>query len=425
MALQIRKSSITVFFLCVFCRALVSIVTNVEELSGEQTSSESVERKPVKFKTWTPQLIPSSHLWNKTLVKSPKQILHRMRKKRYSHDTLALGDIETVANWFSLEQENYENPLFTLFSKRAQIDLHNRIIERQGRNESLTVVTSGGSISAGAGGAMGNSTYSSVFQQSLLHGFQGHLDVVFRNFAHGNRWSFHTYELMHNFIPAESDILLWEFSLNDCVNLKEEFQRRGYKQFSSHADKSKNRFGQEMQRNLVRLYFQQLERLHNYRGGRPPAVILVMFWDAPFTVNKHTGYVERPFYDAIVEVASEFDSILGAVHAYSLMEPLTSSWAMNDFKTHLLIDATHPTRLFHCLVGRLLYKVIEDQVQLPSKADVSDHGSNNLQQNNDNDYLVADVENTKRDNTKVHLQCGNKTKSKRAVRKLLEEYYPI
>jgi hypothetical protein len=137
----------------------------------------------------------------------------------------------------------------SIYSKSAWLELRNMF----NRSEQVTICVNGGSSAAGSGDVMPYDRFHYLFAK------------VFRNAtivdrAHGARNSLHSVHMMHSFLPQHTDIILWEFSLNDEVY---------------HQTRNETIRFTEAQNQYI-LWLEEVIRVSRRRHqARPPLVIMV------------------------------------------------------------------------------------------------------------------------------------------------------
>ncbi len=227
--------------------------------------------------------------------------------------------------------ENYD--ISSIYSKNAWLKLRT-MFHRS--DEQVVICVNGGSASAGSGNILYHDRFHSLFANSFRNAT--HVDR-----ARGGRDTMHSVHVMHSILPMHTDIILWEYAINDV-----EYHLAGNETLQSIEA-----------RNQLILWLEQLVRITQQRNQtRPPLVILVYLWSS----NQYGGKKFCPdnlVFEAHRGVAEHYDFVVGHVN---LAKYLESSWTKAVIRSNFMADIHHPNSLSHRLVYFLLHDlVIEDQ----------------------------------------------------------------
>ena len=201
----------------------------------------------------------------------------------------------------------------------------------------ITICANGGSVTAGGGHINFDSRYYTKLTNSIrelnLNSAGGAVRNVGR--GHGTRHSLHSAVFAPNFFPQYTDLLLWEFSINDY----------GY-----HIPEESII---EQERSLLIAWLSEVEKMRPQNN--PPKVIMIYLWSVPFEFTDHQR-VSNPVYDAHAQLAKEFDFVVGHVNVASYFDELRMK--ENDLKQLFLADAHHPSAAGHLSIAFLLLDLI-------------------------------------------------------------------
>ena len=209
--------------------------------------------------------------------------------------------------------------------------------------------------------------------------------------GHGTRNSLHSAVFAPSFIPPESHLILWEFSINDC---------------GQHIPGEQNIV--EQQRSMLLAWLKEIERLRP--DSPPPKVIFVYLWKSPILLNNQHR-IMNPVHDAHAHLAREFDFVVGHVNVASYIEGLELKF--EDMRTLFLSDAHHPNKTGHLVISFLLLNLLRG---FPNSADMDllDHEQRHHHQQHWNSSLKHSEQYT--------WFCGTENEDKRFVRSQIVEY---
>lgn len=202
----------------------------------------------------------------------------------------------------------------------------------------IHICANGGSSTAGGGHVAVEHRYYSKLVQYLrevrVNSNGAKIEILER--GHGTRHSLHSAVFAPSFIPSESDLILWEFAINDY----------GY-----HIPKQNI---VEQERSILLAWLSEIQRLRT--DSPPPKVILIYLWKTPFYVNEQ-GEISDPVYNAHADLAREFDFVVGHVNVASYIEDLELK-KPNQMKRLFLADRHHPNEAGHLVISFLLLNLL-------------------------------------------------------------------
>lgn len=212
--------------------------------------------------------------------------------------------------------------------------------QRDGRN--FTVVASGGSATAGGGNP---SVPQELRYYSILTGYLNAIlsssnrnekpTVKWIGQGHGFRNSLHTAIFFDSFIPSDTDLLIWEFSIND----------------PSIALKKHELILRSARDNLL-TWLTRVKRMQN-----PPKVLLIYQWDPPFHRDNTTKIASRTF-DAHANLARKFDFVVGHVHMAKYIDELEIPNCQTYNRCPILSDHCHISKTGHIATAFLLLNLL-------------------------------------------------------------------
>lgn len=228
----------------------------------------------------------------------------------------------------------------TLYSKNARQRLVDRL--ENSNNKTVVICSTGGSATAGAylrKHLIDTHRWDFAFVHNLEYSFRGNSRprIQLENRGHGGRKSFHTAYLMHSFVPKETDLIIWEFSLNDHMDC-------------------------EAQRNALIMYLDQIEKVNN----PPPLVILAYLWDTwAFHEETIPEWKNQSIPAEIVQchqyLAASYDFVVGSVSLAGYLDHL--AWDPWLLKRLFVMGSTHPMATGEWMLGYLLWDLVRDDAR--------------------------------------------------------------
>jgi hypothetical protein len=229
----------------------------------------------------------------------------------------------------------------SIYSKKAWSEL--RELLTTGTQEVIMCVN-GGSSAAGAG----NIETDDRFHYLFASWFQN-VTVVDR--SHGSRNSLHSAHLAHTFLPMNTDIILWEFAVNDAA----------YYQLENETIMLVEA------RNQLIQWLEHVAWVAKQRQARPPLVILVYLWNESQFVKK-APFARNLVFEAHRGLAEQYDFVVGQVNAAKYYEFF---WDDNTTQAYFMADIYHPNHVGHRLLHYLLHDLVMDEQRMEQPRQVS------------------------------------------------------
>jgi len=271
-------------------------------------------------------------------------------------------------------------------------DLYNKLIDKLLQTDKpdrkFKIVANGGSTTAGGGhrSLPDGQRYYSRFADHLNNILSSkrtgvpHQPIETIGQGHGGRSSLHSAINFDKFIPSDTDLLFWEFSINDVADYR-------YNQ--------ENRFNTAKQ-NFV-AWLQKVNAME-----KPPMVVLIYYWNSPFQANQTTGEIISETFTAHGDIARQFDFVVGHVNMAKYMDNELTLRTCGSFRTCPIIskrDKIHASRVGHEATAFLLLNMLNPRLA-PQSAIVSPPVSNQ----------------TFHDNVSHVWTCGVETEAKRVLK---------
>lgn len=268
-----------------------------------------------------------------------------------------------------------DNDIIQIYNEETYNDLVDAL-----STKNITVTVNGGSASAGGGHIKRENRYHSYFTkylEELRNDSSFRINAADR--SHGGRHSLHSAVFNQNFIPAQTDVLIWEFAIND---------------FGYHHDSGSQEDRIQQERSMMIAWLREVEKI----TPEPPKVILLYLWKAPFDINEDKNIINPVFEShSLRTLAKEFDFIVGHVNVAAYLDEQRKI-TFEDKKRLFLIDMHHPNNAGHLMVSFLLLNLLKS----PDKR-------TNLISHDQSKHKSSTVE-------KYNWFCGDDTEDKRFVR---------
>jgi len=206
-----------------------------------------------------------------------------------------------------------------------------KVIEKCKRDESVRVVSVGGSPPALGQFGKYMAAYLQQYYMKL-----GKSIVSYYNYAHGNRDSIHAALNLDSFVPIETDVLIWEFSIND------EYSQAGHKKGSEEL---KMVASTQIESNGMISFLNKAGNL-----ASKPGVILHYLWCYPFLPE-----IRQSVFSQSKATREGFQNVLGYINGaeYALV--------VKTENQHLLArDKHHPSVSMNKVFGNMLFQLVED-----------------------------------------------------------------
>ncbi|GFH56577.1 hypothetical protein CTEN210_13053 [Chaetoceros tenuissimus] len=267
-----------------------------------------------------------------------------------------------------------DNDIIQIYNEETYNDLIDTL-----STKNITIAVNGGSASAGGGSIKRENRYHSYFTkylEELRNDTSFRINVADR--SHGNRHSLHSAVFSQNFMPLHTDVLIWEFAIND---------------FGYHHDSGSQEDRIQQERSMMIAWLQEVEKI----TPEPPKVILLYLWKAPFDINADNKII-NPVFDShsLRTLAKDFDFIVGHVNAAAYLDE-QKTITFEEKKSLFLIDMHHPNNAGHLMISFLLLNLLKS----PDKRI---------------DSISHDHSNKSSTVEKYNWFCGNDTEDKRFVR---------
>lgn len=162
-------------------------------------------------------------------------------------------------------------------------------------------------------------------------------DLLVVNRGHGAKGSAHSGFLMHSFIPADTDIIIWEFAINDSAA-----QQVNCEDVNS----------------AIIIWLDQVAR----QSSPPPLVILAYLWDRYMRPNKD-GRINGIVFQCHDRIAAAYDFVVGTINLASYLNNL--NWDFRITKESFAADYQHPNEMGHLLLANLLWDLAVDDQRRP------------------------------------------------------------
>jgi len=220
-----------------------------------------------------------------------------------------------------------------IYNEKAYHELIQLLTESQG---SIKILANGGSPTAGAKLMTLHLRYYTIFAKYIhelnLNVAGATLETIDR--AHGGRGSLDSAVFSPNFIPPNTDIVLWEFAINDHF------------QFMHNP---------LQMRSVFIAWLHEIEKI----SPRPPKVIIVYLWAFKFEWDEITQKTLQPVYEAHAHLAKEFDFVVGFINTASYLDEL--GMGLDDSRAAFLADVHHPNETGHLLIAFLLLNLLRGE----------------------------------------------------------------
>ena len=237
------------------------------------------------------------------------------------------NSVSIKTNSIFRQKSTNSNDIHSLYSEQARLRLQEIFRQRK----TISICANGGSSTAGAGIPAPFRYFERLasFVQDDLH-----KNVSLIDRGHGARDSFHSSMLFHSFIPESVDILIWEFSINDFVEARVEYEAR----------------------NGLLLW---LKAIQKHMAKNPPLVILAYLWDSPFSMTQNTHVNDSIYQEhtkGLIPLGAEFDFVVGHFNFAAYLDNLGLGYTRTE--DEFLLDEHHPNYQGHQRIGEGLYQFI-------------------------------------------------------------------
>lgn len=226
-----------------------------------------------------------------------------------------------------------------IYNKQAWQDLFHIFTTQK----NFSLCANGGSSTAGAGLRTEFGHFYYQFVNNLAHTkvTLPNVNVSIIPRGHGGRSSLHSAMFSKSYIPPHTDIILWEFAIND---------------FGYDARNETKRTVEE--KNEMILWLDQVSKLQ----PRPPLVLLAHLWKSPLATVPKNGKIDNPVFLSHAKVAAEYDFVVGHVNLASYIDN-ELEWDISHARKVLLKDGDvhHPDEFGHAVLAHLLLDLVVDK----------------------------------------------------------------
>ncbi|CAJ1959819.1 unnamed protein product [Cylindrotheca closterium] len=244
-----------------------------------------------------------------------------------------------------------------VYNKDAYDSLISKLVKSRKQGRNFTIVASGGSTTCGAAKdqpaiPQGERYYSRLagYLNALLTDYQDDdstrqqtATVQWIGQGHGARTSLHTAIFFDSFIPVDTDLLLWEFSINDAIDW-----------FGGDPEL----FRKSLQSDLL-VWLEEVSRMK-----RPAMVMLIYYWNTPYHQNAAANEIVGQAFEAHASIAKEYDFVVGHVNLGSFIDEVYFPGCTRWETCPLLSDKHHASRLGHVLTAYLLLNLLNPSKEL-------------------------------------------------------------
>jgi hypothetical protein len=291
---------------------------------------------------------------------------------------------------FKIFPQPTDSKTAAIYNETSYRELIGSFLRSNKDGKNFTIVANGGSSTAGGGGVhLENRYYTKLshYMNVLLNGSTNssaqQQTIQSVNRGHGTRNSLHSANWMANFIPQNTDLLVWEFATND------------------YAYKLEDRNPVSNEKTAFVTWLHAVSQIKPH----PPKVLLVYLWKAPFGWAGNKTEIENRVFLSHGSVAREFDFVVGHVNVASYVDELKVPDCDRYRRCIFLSDRHHPSSFGHLTTTFLLLHLLRGAGQLYTNTTVATKSLHPLQQSEQH--------------TKYEWHCGNETEEKRILQRVL------
>jgi len=225
----------------------------------------------------------------------------------------------------------------SIYDENAYHGLISKLVQAKRKGQNFTVVAHGGSTTAGGAGVLKEDRYYSRFadflnlllsRSDVSEG--AHQPVKSIGQGHGSRNSLHSAILFDNFVPPDTDLLLWEFSIND-----------------SGQRKLPERVRLKLSKMNLIAWLHEVEKME-----RPPKVLLIYYCDLKYDDNKGISFASH-------DIARQFDFVVGHVNVGKYLDELKLPSCETYLTCPFLADPIHASQIGHLATAFLLLNLLD------------------------------------------------------------------
>jgi len=302
----------------------------------------------------------------------------------------SLNNSLTAQELFDIFPTPAQTDTIQIYNEEAYNELINVFLFK--KKDKILICANGGSPTSGGGHIKAHDRYLFSFIKYISElNLNVATDVHIAYRGHGTRHSLHSAIFASNFLPPQTDLLLWEFAINDYT-------------YNANIPRQ-NRIQQE--RSILIAWLREVEKM----GPKPPKLVLVYLWKKPFEFNEKQE-IYNPVYEAHAQLAKEFDFVVGHINLASYFDELHAEKMLSfeDLKGLFLADAHHPNVAGHMAVSFLLLNLLR------GKGDWSTLTNTNTKVETES---IAQPKQSKIE--KYDWFCGNETEDKRFIQSRIVE----
>jgi len=302
----------------------------------------------------------------------------------------SLNNSLTAQELFDIFPTPAQTDTIQIYNEEAYNELINVFLFK--KRDNILICANGGSPTSGGGHIKAHDRYLFSFIKYISElNLNVATDVHIAYRGHGTRHSLHSAIFASNFLPPQTDLLLWEFAINDYT-------------YNANIPRQ-NRIQQE--RSILIAWLREVEKM----GPKPPKLVLVYLWKKPFEFNEKQE-IYNPVYEAHAQLAKEFDFVVGHINLASYFDELHAEKMLSfeDLKGLFLADAHHPNVAGHMAVSFLLLNLLR------GKGDWSTLTNTNTKVETES---IAQPKQSKIE--KYDWFCGNETEDKRFIQSRIVE----
>lgn len=377
---------------------VVPVVVDDQETSNDDKGDDTEEESMTISHQWDSWY---TELWDNALLSSKNKI-QTIENASFFNGSL-MTQYHNVLSKMNVSElfETFPNPIGADVIQIYNTTTYNELVHTfMTEPKRITICANGGSVTSGGGHIKKEHRYYSKLVEYLKEvGVNANgAQIQMINRGHGHRHSLHSAIFAPSFIPPETDLILWEFSVNDS----------GYGIVTESSV--------EQERSILIAWLSEIERLRSH--SPPPKVILIYLWKRPFNLNGQ-GKIDNPVYDAHENLGKEFDFVVGHINVASYIDGLQLR-SLREMKQLFLADVLHPNETGHLIISFLLLNLLKGISSSTPAMDLL------LLDNQEQEYHPNGKSSTLDDKHHHPEQymwyCGTENEDKRFVRSQITQY---
>lgn len=375
---------------------VVPVVVDDQETSNDDKGDDEEEAMTISHQrhSWY------TELWDNALLSNKNKI--QTKEKASFFNVTLMTQYHNVLSKMNVSElfETFPHPIGADVIQIYNTTTYNELIHTfMTEPKRITICANGGSITSGGGHIKIEHRYYSKLVEYLkeVHVNANEAQINMINRGHGHRHSLHSAIFAPSFIPPETDLILWEFSIND----------NGYGIVTESSV--------EQERSILMAWLSEIERLRSH--SPPPKVILIYLWKRPFNLNDK-GKIETPVYDAHENLGKEFDFVVGHINVASYIDGLQLR-SLRKMKQLFLADMLHPNETGHLIISFLLLNLLKGISSSTPNMDLLLLDNQEQDYQHDGKSSILD----KHHHTEQYMwYCGAENEDKRFVRSQIMQY---